>query len=80
MDRTRIPSLAATAPVLVCSAVAGAESYCDNPGVVAEWNAMVEKYAGSRDWQRLHALWLGLWQTVREGSIGYNSTLSLLTV
>jgi hypothetical protein len=69
--------LAAAALTLFCSASIGAEFYCDDPDAVAEWNAMADKYAGSNDWQRLHALWLGLCQKVREGSIGHNRAVDL---
>jgi hypothetical protein len=51
--------LAAAALTLFCSAAIGAESYCDDPDAVAQWNAMADKYAGSHDWQRLHALGWG---------------------
>lgn len=55
----------------------GAVIHCDDPATVAEWNAKAAKYAGSDDWQRLHALWLGLCQKVREGSIGVNRAIDL---
>jgi hypothetical protein len=35
------------------------------------------KYAGSDDWQRLHALWRGLWQKGWDGSIERNRTVDL---
>jgi hypothetical protein len=69
--------LAAAALPLFCSAAIGAQSYCDDPNAGAEWSAMADKYAGSHDRQRLHALWLGLCQKVREGSIEHNRAVDL---
>ena len=64
--------------LLVGTCAAGAsESHCDDPAAIAEWNEMAHKYAGSDPWQRLHALWLGLCQKIREGSIEYNRAVDL---
>ncbi len=55
----------------------GADSYCRDPDAIADWNAMLEKYPGSDDWQRLHALWLGLCHKVEAGSIDLKRAIDL---
>jgi hypothetical protein len=78
MRRTTSVSLAAAALALVCSIETAAESYCDDPNALAEWNATLDKYvAGSSDWQRRHALWLALCQKAREASIEHKRAVKV---
>jgi hypothetical protein len=73
MATRSVSLLAATALALTCSTAIGADSYCDDPNAVAEWNAIAAMYAGSNDWQRLHALWRGC---ARRSARGVSGTIA----
>lgn len=67
----------ALALLLLFPAEASEDFYCDDPATAAEWSRLATQYAGSDDWQRMHALWLGLCQKVREGSISQSRATAL---
>ncbi len=54
-----------------------AAAYCDDPAVIADWDNTAKKYSHSDNWQQLHAVWLGLCQKVRDGSISQGQAASI---
>ena len=54
-----------------------AASYCDDPAVIEDWENTAEKYSHSDNWQQLHAVWLGLCQKVRDGSLSQSRAASI---
>ena len=42
---------------------------CADPQVIKEWAQLSKKHIGSDEWQRFHAIWLGLFEKVRQGSL-----------
>lgn len=67
----------ALALLLPLAAEASEDFYCDDPATAAEWSTLAAQYAGSDDWQRMHALWLGLCAKVRAGSISQRRATEL---
>lgn len=56
--------------LLIISHPAAAENdTCTDPKVIQEWAQMAQKHASSDDWQRFHAIWLGLCEKVRQGGL-----------
>ena len=42
------------------------------PDVVKDWEIVAKEYHHSDNWQKLHAVWLGLCQKVSDGSLKQN--------
>ena len=54
-----------------------AGAYCDDPTIIEDWKNTATKYSHSDKWQQLHAVWLGLCQKVRDGSISQSRAASI---
>jgi len=54
-----------------------AAAYCDDPAIIEDWKNTAKKYSHSDNWQQLHAVWLGLCQKVRGGSISQSRAASI---
>jgi hypothetical protein len=57
--------------------IAETNSYCTDAKVISDWNEKAQKYSHSDDWQRLHALWIGLCQKAKDGSITLDRAIQL---
>ncbi len=52
-------------------------SYCDDTEAAREWNNLVMSNSHSENWQKLHAMWLGFCQKVKDGSIDIDRAIRL---
>ena len=58
--------------ILPLHVVADTTPYCEDPAVIQDWEQQVKQNAASDNWQRLHAMWLGLCDKVRQENIDQN--------
>ena len=60
--------------VLMIPTIATAETvpYCDDPVVIKDWQSIAIENRHSDGFQRLHAVWLGLCEKVRNGNLTQN--------
>jgi len=58
-------------------AAASGKTYCDDPAVIEEWRQGAIQFSDDNDVQLLHAVWLGLCQKVKDGTIELDRAIYL---